>query len=176
VDAVRDGSVTLFSSRREHGRRLLSPDGRAVAYVSDETGRDEVYVRPFGREGAAATVSTDGGTAPRWSPDGREILYRRGDAFLAANVTWAGRTLTVGDSRKLFEARAAPGRTTIQAGTPVSPDGRRSCCLLTARSQRRTSCRLVRRSSRRRCPCAEASPRAHHWNQSGNDRISYRQP
>jgi hypothetical protein len=49
----------------------LSPDGHAVAYVSDETGRDEVYVRPFGREGDAAPVSTDGGNAPRWSPDGR---------------------------------------------------------------------------------------------------------
>ncbi len=108
----------------------FSPDGRAVAYVSDETGRDEVYVRPFGREGDAAPVSTEGGNAPRWSPDGRAIFYRRGDAFLAASVTSVGGTLTVGDSKKLFEARAAPGRSTIQAGYSVSPDGRRLLVLL----------------------------------------------
>ena len=122
----RDGTVTPYlDSPSSTVGGQLSPDGRAVAYVSDETGRDEVYVRPFGREGAAATVSTDGGTAPRWSPDGREIFYRRGDAFLAASVTSAGGTLTASDSRKLFEVRAAPGRTTIQAGYSVSPDGRR---------------------------------------------------
>ena len=49
----------------------FSPDGRAVAYISDETGRDEIYVRPFGSKGYAVHVSTDGGTAPRWSPDAR---------------------------------------------------------------------------------------------------------
>ena len=121
-----DGSVTPFlDSPWSTVGGQLSPDGRAVAYVSDETGRDEVYVRPFGREGAAAPVSTDGGTAPRWSPDGREVFYRRGDAFLAASVTSAGGTLTASDSQKLFEVRAAPGRTTIQAGYSMSPDGRR---------------------------------------------------
>ena len=126
-----DGSVTPFlvSPWSAVGAQF-SPDGRAVAYVSDETGRDEVYVRPFGHKGDSAPVSTDGGIAPRWSPDGREVFYRRGDAFLAASVTSAGGTLTVGDSRKLFDARAAPGRSTIQAGYSVSPDGRRFLVLL----------------------------------------------
>jgi hypothetical protein len=82
------------------------------------------------REGDAAPVSTEGGTAPRWSADGRAVFYRRGDAFLAASVTSAGGTLTVSDSRKLFEARAAAGRTTIQAGYSVSPDGGRFLVLL----------------------------------------------
>jgi eukaryotic-like serine/threonine-protein kinase len=108
----------------------FSPDGRAVAYISDETGRDEVYVRPFGRQGDAAPVSTEGGNAPRWSHDGREILYRRGDAFLAASVSSAGDRLSVGDSRKLFEVRAGAGRSTFQAGYSVSPDGRRLLVLL----------------------------------------------
>ena len=114
----------------EHGGRPALADGRAVAYVSDETGRDEVYVRPFGRGGDAAPVSSDGGIAPHWSPDGREVFYRLGDAFLAASVAWAGGTLAVGDSRKLFEVRAAPGRSTIQAGYSVSPDGKRFLVLL----------------------------------------------
>ena len=66
-----------------------------------------------------------GGNAPRWSPDGREILYRRGDAFMAASVTSTGGRLSVGDSRKLFEARAGTGRSTFQPGYSLSPDGRR---------------------------------------------------
>jgi serine/threonine-protein kinase len=126
-----DGSVTPFlDSPWSTVGAQFSPDGRAVAYVSDETGRDEVYVRPFGRKGDAVPVSTDGGIAPRWSPDGREVFYRRGDAFLAASVTSAGGMLTVGDSRKLFDARAAHGRSTIQAGYSVSPDGGRFLVLL----------------------------------------------
>ena len=104
----------------------FSPDGHAVAYVSDESGRDEVYVRPFGRPGAAVPVSSDGGNAPRWSPDGRQIFYRRGDAFMAATMTEAGGRLSIGESTRLFEARAAFGRSTFQPGYSVSPDGRRS--------------------------------------------------
>ncbi|CAN5724554.1 hypothetical protein BH18ACI5_BH18ACI5_15040 [soil metagenome] len=108
----------------------FAPDGRAVAYISDETGRDEIYVRPFGSTGDAIQVSSDGGSAPRWSPDGRELFYRRGDTFMAASVTSAAGTLTVADARKLFEARAAPGRSTFQAAYSVSPDGRRLLVLL----------------------------------------------
>ena len=103
----------------------ISPDGKAVAYVSDETGRDEVYVRPFGAgDDTVAAISTEGGIAPRWSPDGSEVYYRRGDAFLAARVIRAGGRLQVADSRKLFEVRAAHGRTTILPGYSVSRDGR----------------------------------------------------
>jgi dipeptidyl aminopeptidase/acylaminoacyl peptidase len=123
---VRPFLVSPFSTTGAQ----FSPDGRAVAYISDETGRDEVYVLPFGGKGDAAPVSTEGGNAPRWSPDGREIIYRRGDAFLAATVRAPGDALAVGDSRRLFETRAASGRSTLQAGYSVSPDGRRFLVLL----------------------------------------------
>jgi serine/threonine-protein kinase len=120
-----DGEVRpfLLSAATTVGAQF-SPDGRAVAYVSDETGRDEVYVRPFGTPGDAVAVSTEGGIAPRWSPDGSEIVYRRGYAFLAARVSRAGGRLQVFDSSPLFEVRAAPGRTTIVPGYSVSKDGR----------------------------------------------------
>ncbi|MDP9195040.1 MAG: protein kinase [Acidobacteriota bacterium] len=102
----------------------FSPDGKAVAYISDESGRDEIYMRPYGSSGDAIPVSTDGGIAPRWSPDGKEIYYKHGAAFMAARITDVGGTLTAGDPRKLFEIHAAPGRSTFQAGYSIAPDGR----------------------------------------------------
>jgi len=120
-----DGAVTPFVvSPFSNVGGQFSPDGRTVAYVSDETGRDEVYVRSLARPGDVVGVSTDGGGAPRWSPDGKQLFYRRGDAFLVASVTSAG-PLSVSDSRKLFEIRAAPGSSTQIPSYGVSPDGRR---------------------------------------------------
>jgi len=53
----------------------FSPDGRWIAYVSDESGRDEIYLRPFPGPGAKIQASTDGGNGPRWSRDGTELFY-----------------------------------------------------------------------------------------------------
>jgi Tol biopolymer transport system component len=64
----------------------LSPDGHWLAYVSDESGRSEVYVQRFPDGGGKWPVSNDGGTEPRWSPDGREIYYRAGANMMAASV------------------------------------------------------------------------------------------
>ena len=122
-----DGTVTpvLDAQPSYFAGAQFSPDGRTVAYLSDETGRDEVYVRPYGRAGDAVPVSADGGNAPRWSPDGKEVFFRRGDAFLAASISASGEGLSVGDARKLFEVRAAVGRSTFHPGYSVSPDGTR---------------------------------------------------
>jgi serine/threonine-protein kinase len=120
-----DGTVAPFVvSRASNVAGQYAPDGRTIAYVSDETGRDEVYLRSVARPDVAVAVSTDGGRAPRWSPDGKQLFYRRGDSFLAASVSTAG-SLAVGDARKLFDIRAASGRSTIHSGYDVSPDGRR---------------------------------------------------
>jgi Tol biopolymer transport system component len=64
----------------------LSPDGRWLAYVADESGRDEVYVRPYPGPGGRWQVSLNGGTEPLWSPTGHEIFYRNGDLMIAAAV------------------------------------------------------------------------------------------
>lgn len=61
--------------------------GRWVAYESDESGRDEVYVQPFPGPGSKELVSTDGGTEPTWSQDGRELFYRSGDRMMAVATT-----------------------------------------------------------------------------------------
>ncbi|MEJ2206858.1 MAG: protein kinase [Gemmatimonadota bacterium] len=68
----------------------LSPDGRLLAYISDESGRNEVYVRPFPDVGAdRVLVSTEGGLQPRWSRDGTELFYvGAGTEMTAARIAW----------------------------------------------------------------------------------------
>ena len=61
------------------GDARLSPDGQWLAYVSDVTGRDEVWIRPYPGPGAPTRVSPDGGIEPVWAPDGRELFYLTGD-------------------------------------------------------------------------------------------------
>jgi eukaryotic-like serine/threonine-protein kinase len=53
----------------------FSPDGHWVAYVSNDSGKDEIYVVPFPNAGARVQVSTEGGSQPRWRRDGRELYY-----------------------------------------------------------------------------------------------------
>ncbi|HET8625557.1 MAG TPA: protein kinase [Gemmatimonadales bacterium] len=64
----------------------LSPDGRWLAYQSDETGQMEVYVRPLQESGARVPVSHGGGTEPAWARSGRELFYRSGDSVWVASV------------------------------------------------------------------------------------------
>jgi Tol biopolymer transport system component len=70
----------------QHSSRV-SPDERWLAYVSDESGRFEVYVQPIPATGAKVQVTKDGGEHPVWSPDGRTIFFNRGDRLFSVVVT-----------------------------------------------------------------------------------------
>jgi serine/threonine-protein kinase len=76
----------LLDSRYDERAPALSSDGRWLAYSSDESGRREVYARPFPGLGAKWVVSTGGGDDPVWSRDGRELFYRRGEETWAVSV------------------------------------------------------------------------------------------
>lgn len=67
----------------------VSPDGQWLAYVSNETGRYEVYVRSMTGHGGPVQVSTNGAVEPLWSPTGRELFYRADRKIIAARVTWS---------------------------------------------------------------------------------------
>jgi hypothetical protein len=101
----------------------FSPDGRWVAYVSDESGKDEVYVTPFPVPNGKWQISTAGGTFPKWRRDGTEIFYLAPDnKLMAAAVNGKGSSFEVGAVKPLFEERALdPTRNRFA----VSADGQR---------------------------------------------------
>ena len=82
----------------------LSPDGRWLAYVSDQSGTDQVYLTPFPDGGRVLPVSTTGGTEPVWSRNGRELFYRLGSQMWAVAVD-VNPGLAIGGSTLLFDER-----------------------------------------------------------------------
>ncbi|MGK2962822.1 MAG: TolB family protein [Gemmatimonadaceae bacterium] len=130
----------------------LSHDGRWLAYVSNRSGTDQVYVRPWRGGGPDVAVSQNGGTEPVWSPDGRELYYRgtngRYPVLIAATVSTT-RDFTVTNRTGLFPigdiAQAAP-----QANYDISPDGRTFVMVRLAQSNEITVLRnlpeIVRKS------------------------------
>jgi len=107
VSPGHDPAPFLLTPFDEHSPRF-SPDGTRIAYVSDESGRNEVYVQPFPGPGSKWLVSPDGGIDPVWSKNGREIFYRQGDYLMVASVAPQAE-FSAGRPRRLFEVRFDPG-------------------------------------------------------------------
>jgi eukaryotic-like serine/threonine-protein kinase len=104
----------------------FSPDGRWMAYMSNESGRQEVYVRPFPGPGDKWLVSTAGGGWPRWRRDGREIFYVARDGnLMAVSVNAAGSSFVVGAGRPLFKVRMRPMVRLDAYSYDVTADGQR---------------------------------------------------
>jgi serine/threonine-protein kinase len=124
LEGEREPEILLGTPFDEH-TGMLSPDDRWLAYVSNESGREEIYVRPFPGPGGRMQVSTEGGTEPMWSPDGRELFYRNGEKMMAVAIS-SEPELAPGKPTLLFEGRYETG---LVWGTPssnydVAPDGR----------------------------------------------------
>lgn len=82
---------------------VFSPDGRWVAYPSNESEHDEIYVAPFPGPGGPTPVSTAGWTSPRWPAESKEIFYVGGDnTLMAVPVNDRGPTLDIGQAHRLF--------------------------------------------------------------------------
>ena len=102
---------------------VFSPDGRYVAFVSNRTGRFEVYVSAFPELSDIWHVSESGGTQPRWSVDGSEIYYVRGSGLVAVSVSLQGE-FRVGKQEELFRGEFL-GRWGTLPEYDVSADGQR---------------------------------------------------
>jgi len=126
---------TTFSERSPS----ISPDGRWIAYMSNETGRFEVYVRPFPNvdDGGKWQISRSGGEQPRWNPQGGELFYRTSNGVMAASVE-AGPNFLAGAPRQLFSGNYADFNSNYPS-YDISPDGQRFLMLKDVEQTEQTS-------------------------------------
>ena len=97
--------VPFLKTRFAELQPVFSPDGRYLAYQSNESGRSEVYVQSFPGPGGKWQISTAGGVEPHWRVDGRELYYRSPDQKVMAVEVQTGSVLTAGTAQPLFQGR-----------------------------------------------------------------------
>jgi serine/threonine-protein kinase len=116
----------FLATRATEGMAAFSPDGRWIAYASNESGQDEVYVRPFPRaDGVGRRVSVGGGTGPVWAPDGSALYYRGASGDLMALPTTLSPGFTPGRPRALFRFAGIYRMSGTARAYDIHPDGRR---------------------------------------------------
>jgi serine/threonine-protein kinase len=119
----------FLKSTSNDGFPAFSPDGRWLAYQSDVSGQNEVYVRPASGLGGMWPVSNNGGTLPRWSRTGHELMYQSGGQIMAASYAVKGETFVAEKPRvwipKLSSADwdLSPDGKRVVAATPVEAPG-----------------------------------------------------
>jgi len=119
----------FLRSKLDAATPRFSPDGRWLAYISDESGGYEVYMRPSSGPGGAVQVSQGGGTEPVWSPNGRELFYRyqgfsSEGKMMAVDITTEP-SFTAGSPRTLFEGAYLGSPSREVPNYDVSADGQR---------------------------------------------------
>jgi serine/threonine-protein kinase len=121
---LRDRKPLLFDrGQTNESAARFSPDGHWIAYTSGDSGRNEIYVRPYPGPGGKYQISTEGGTEPMWNPKGRELFYRTGNKMMAVDVT-AQPGFSASKPRVLFEGAYVPTPRSLP-NYDVSPDGQR---------------------------------------------------
>ena len=106
IRAASDTAIVPYAAdsvAQERSPRF-SPDGKWLAYASDRTGQDEIYVDGFPTGGVRTQVSADGGREPVWSRDGSRVFYRAPDGWMMAAHVTRGTTVQVTRQERLFDA------------------------------------------------------------------------
>ena len=133
----RKESRPLDKTRFNEGGAVFSPDGHWIAYASDESGQDEVYVRAYPGTGVKRQVSLEGGKRPFWSHTGRELFYSTATAMFSVPVLDA-HDLRMGTPLRLF------ARTQREVwATSISADDQRFLILETAEANQPSQLNLV---------------------------------
>jgi len=115
--------ILVLKTPFNEGNAVFSPDGRFIAYSSNESGRNEIYVRSFPGPGGKWQVSTAGGADPHWSADGKEITFRAPDQKVMASAVREGAAFEAGVPNALFLGRFVP--TTTRNRYVPAVDGQR---------------------------------------------------
>ena len=104
--------TTLAATQFREDHAQFSPDGRRIAYRSEENGSSEVFVKGFSRGGVVTAaqwrVSDKGGCQPRWRGDGKELYYLKGNHVMAADISTVGSGFSAGVPRQLFDVNIEP--------------------------------------------------------------------
>ena len=123
-------SLLVDSPTSSEHSAVFSPDGNFVAYVSNVTGREEVWLRSYPGPGITRQISSEGGTEPVWSPTGRELFYRNGNQMLSVAIVFEP-DFDPGVPERLFEVRyAMTNRPDTPRDYDVSVDGQRFLMVL----------------------------------------------
>ena len=121
---TREGELSpIVQSQFQEAGAEFSPNGQWLAYTSGESGRVQVYVRPFPGPGPAVQISNDGGLSPVWSRNGRELYFRGGEGMQVARVEFIGGRIRASAPELLFDDSAFES-TAPTRSFDVAPDGR----------------------------------------------------
>ena len=140
-ESVSESMLYLQTTSAEHSSQF-SPDGRYLAYLSRESGRDEVYVRTFPGAEEKRQVSFNGGVQLRWSRDGKELFYVEGETLIAVSVTTEPR-FEAGKAKRLFSDPNLTWQERTMPQYDVSPDGQRFVMIESAGERSRPVIRVV---------------------------------
>jgi serine/threonine protein kinase len=128
VSGSNEKPIPYITSSTDDGQAQFSPDGRWVAYTSGESGRSEVYIRPFPNGDTKWQISSDGGSEPRWRGDGKELFYLTPDGTLMAVGLKTSTSFEAAPPVTLFKTKTLPiplGAWGGAAQYDVSNDGSR---------------------------------------------------
>jgi hypothetical protein len=115
----------LLQTAANEGQARISPNAKWVAYLSDESGRAEIYVQSFPTPGYKRRISNDGGSWPRWRSDGTEVFYVAPGGVVTSVPVTSGDRFSAGSPRPLFRSRGAGGPVGFIDPFEVSLDGQR---------------------------------------------------
>jgi dipeptidyl aminopeptidase/acylaminoacyl peptidase len=125
-DFERKAATALLASAFNERRPKFSPDGKWIAYVSDESRTPQVYARSFPNGAVKIQISSAGGNQPQWRRDGKEIFYLAPDSTLmAVNVHAGGAGLVVGAAQPLFQTNNPDESRVLRNNYAASADGQR---------------------------------------------------
>ncbi len=157
IKIAADGpTIPIIQTRFDEYDGRLSPDGRWIAYTSEESGNPEVYVQSFPSSSTKTTVSVAGGAEPRWRRDGRELFYVSPERNLMSVAITTSSTIEAAVARQLFPVRIPSFANPYRSNIDVSADGQRFLINVGAETDQTTPITVVlncRRQASRVEPC-----------------------
>jgi len=128
VDGDKRTTAPFVETPFEERGGIFSPDGHWIAYVSNKSGQNDVFARPYPGPGNEVTISVGGGGEPVWAPSGRELFYRHDGKLLVVPIQATASSLAVGAPTRVFDdpyLSDIGGSAGAMANYDISPDGKR---------------------------------------------------